>query len=65
MSTSKERLEFGGHDTTHWLMNKFTDFYLDFFNRMLTAASGRIDILRVADDFLHTIQHVLQLRHVS
>jgi uroporphyrinogen decarboxylase len=31
-------------------MDRFTDFYLDFFDRMLTAANGRIDILRTADD---------------
>jgi len=34
----------------HWLIDRFTDFYLDFFDRMLTAARGRIDILRAADD---------------
>ena len=34
----------------HWLMDRFTDFYLDFFDRMLSAAKGRIDILRAADD---------------
>jgi len=34
----------------HWLMDRFTDFYLAFFDRMLTAAKGRIDILRAADD---------------
>ena len=37
-------------EMAHWLMDKFTDFYLDFFDRMLTAANGRIDILRAADD---------------
>jgi uroporphyrinogen decarboxylase len=33
-----------------FLMDKFTDFYVDFYDRMLTAADGRIDIVRVADD---------------
>lgn len=33
-----------------YLMNRFTDFYLEYFDRMLTAADGRIDILRQADD---------------
>ena len=37
-------------EMAHWLMDRFTDFYLDFFDRMLTAADGRIDILRAADD---------------
>lgn len=34
----------------HWLMDRFTDYYLDYFDRMFTAAPGRVDILRVADD---------------
>lgn len=37
-------------ELAHWLMDKFTDFYLDYFDRMLTAANGKIDILRAADD---------------
>jgi uroporphyrinogen decarboxylase len=37
-------------EMAHWLMDRFTDFYLDFFDRMLSAARGRIDILRTADD---------------
>lgn len=37
-------------EMAHWLLDRFTSFYLDFFDRMLTAAGGRIDILRVADD---------------
>ena len=37
-------------EMAHWLMDRFTDFYLDFFDRMLTAAQGQIDILRAADD---------------
>jgi uroporphyrinogen decarboxylase len=37
-------------EMAHWLMDRFTDFYLGFFDRMLTAAKGQIDILRVADD---------------
>lgn len=37
-------------ELAHWLMDRFTDFYVAFFDRMLTAATGRIDILRAADD---------------
>lgn len=37
-------------EVAHWLMDRFTDFYLAFFDRMLMAAKGRIDILRAADD---------------
>ncbi len=37
-------------DMAHWFIDKFTDFYVGFFDRMLTAARGRIDILRTADD---------------
>ncbi|MBN2296118.1 MAG: hypothetical protein JXM70_27050, partial [Pirellulales bacterium] len=37
-------------EMAHWLMDRFTDFYLDFYDRMLTAADGRIDLLRTADD---------------
>lgn len=37
-------------EMAHWLMDKFTDYYLAFYDRMLTAAKGRIDILRTADD---------------
>jgi uroporphyrinogen decarboxylase len=37
-------------EMAHWLMDRFTNFYLEFFDRMLSAANGRIDILRTADD---------------
>ncbi len=37
-------------EMTHFLLDRFTDFYVDFFDRMLTAAKGRVDILRTADD---------------
>ena len=33
-----------------FILDRFTDFYIGFFDRMLTAAGGRIDILRQADD---------------
>ena len=33
-----------------FILDKFTDFYVAYFDRMLSAASGRIDILRIADD---------------
>ena len=37
-------------EMAHWLMDRFMDFYLGFFDHMLTVAKGRIDILRAADD---------------
>jgi uroporphyrinogen decarboxylase len=37
-------------ELAHWLIDRCTQFYLEFFDRMLTAAAGRIDILRAADD---------------
>ena len=37
-------------EMAHGIFDRFTDFYLEFFDRMLTAAHGRIDILRTADD---------------
>ncbi|RRJ95668.1 hypothetical protein Ga0100231_016660 [Opitutaceae bacterium TAV4] len=33
------------------ISKRFTDFYLAYFDRMLTACEGKIDILRCADDF--------------
>jgi len=33
-----------------YLMDRFTDFYVAYFDRMFTAAAGRIDVLRIADD---------------
>jgi uroporphyrinogen decarboxylase len=33
-----------------YLMDRFTDFYVAYFDRMFSAAAGRIDILRIADD---------------
>ena len=33
-----------------FLMDRFTDFYVEYFDRMLSCASGKIDILRIADD---------------
>jgi len=33
-----------------YLMDKFTDFYVSYFDRLITAADGQIDILRIADD---------------
>lgn len=33
-----------------FLMDRFTEFYLGYFDRLLSAAAGRIDILRQADD---------------
>ena len=37
-------------ELVEFLLDKFTDFYLAYFDRLLTAAHGRIDILRIADD---------------
>jgi len=37
-------------EMAHWILDRFTNFYLEFFDRMLTAADGRVDILRTADD---------------
>jgi uroporphyrinogen decarboxylase len=37
-------------ELAHWLMDRFTDYYLAYFDRLLSAAAGRVDILRVADD---------------
>lgn len=33
-----------------YVMDRYTDFYVEYFDRMLTSAAGRIDILRIADD---------------
>lgn len=33
-----------------FIIDKFTDFYVEYFDKMITAAAGRIDILRIADD---------------
>jgi uroporphyrinogen decarboxylase len=35
----------------HYISKRYTDFYLAFHDRMLTACAGKIDILRCADDF--------------
>jgi uroporphyrinogen decarboxylase len=37
-------------EMAHYLMDRFTDFYMEYFDRMLTAADGQIDIVRQADD---------------
>jgi len=37
-------------EVANFLFDRFTDFYLGYFDRMLTAARGRIDLLRQADD---------------
>jgi uroporphyrinogen decarboxylase len=37
-------------EIAHFIMDRFTDFYLGYFDRMFEAAKGRIDILRQADD---------------
>ncbi|MBI9015942.1 MAG: hypothetical protein JEZ07_01650 [Phycisphaerae bacterium] len=37
-------------EIAEYLMDGYTDFYLAYFDKMLTAAKGKIDILRCADD---------------
>jgi uroporphyrinogen decarboxylase len=33
------------------LIGRYTDFYVDYYSAMFEATQGRIDILRIADDF--------------
>ncbi len=33
-----------------YIMDKFTNFYLEYFDKLLTATKGQITILRIADD---------------
>ncbi len=33
-----------------FILDRFTDFYIDYFDRMFSACKGFIDILRIADD---------------
>jgi uroporphyrinogen decarboxylase len=33
-----------------YIIDKFTDFYVEYFDAMIKASKGRIDILRIADD---------------
>jgi len=37
-------------EMAEFLLDKFTDFYVAFFDCMFTAAQCRIDLLRIADD---------------
>jgi uroporphyrinogen decarboxylase len=37
-------------EMANWLMDRFLNYYLEFFDRMFTAAPGKVDIMRVADD---------------
>lgn len=37
-------------ELAEFVMDRFTDFYVEYYDRMLSAAKGRIDILRIADD---------------
>ncbi|HHW09774.1 MAG TPA: hypothetical protein GXX29_07365 [Firmicutes bacterium] len=34
-----------------YLLDKFTDFYVAYFDRLFSSAPGLVDILRIADDF--------------
>jgi uroporphyrinogen decarboxylase len=37
-------------ELANYVMDRFTDFYVAYFDRMFMAAAGRIEILRIADD---------------
>jgi uroporphyrinogen decarboxylase len=37
-------------DAVTFMMDQFTNFYVDYFDQMLSCAKGKIDILRIADD---------------
>jgi len=39
-----------GNPVGSYLMDRFTDFYVAYFDRMFSAAPGAVDILRIADD---------------
>ncbi|MBC8507917.1 MAG: hypothetical protein H8D34_23870 [Chloroflexi bacterium] len=34
-----------------YIIDRYTDFYVDYYSAMFEATQGRIDILRIADDF--------------
>ena len=37
-------------ELANYILDKFTDFYVAYFDKMFQSAPGKIDILRVADD---------------
>jgi uroporphyrinogen decarboxylase len=37
-------------ELAEFLLDRFTEFYVGYFDRMFTAAVGRIDLFRIADD---------------
>lgn len=37
-------------DMAEYVIDRHTDFYVAFFDRMFTSAPGQVDILRIADD---------------
>lgn len=37
-------------EMAEFMLDRFTDFYVAYFDRMFTAAPGRIDLFRIADD---------------
>ncbi len=37
-------------EMAHYITDKYTSFYLDYFERMFTAAKGKIALFRIADD---------------
>lgn len=38
-------------EMAEYLMDKYTDFYVEYFAKMFEVTQGRIDIFRIADDF--------------
>ena len=38
-------------EMAEYIIDKYTDFYVDYFAEMFRVTQGRIDILRIADDF--------------
>ena len=39
-----------GKEYAHWLLNKVTEFFTDYFSKALEAADGKIDLAFTADD---------------
>lgn len=37
-------------ETIEYMMDRFTDFYIAYFDKMFSTAPGQVDILRIADD---------------
>ncbi len=37
-------------ELAHYILDKYVDFYVEYFDKLFAAANGRIDILRMTDD---------------